>query len=158
MTNLQIASKRLSDYKSNDKSGLFYKLQHVNHTKYFYSYIESFTRKEVLALLIAEISTSQGWDKFVQLEPFKNLKDTNKLNYAKLMEHNPTIYDTMVNSLGQTIELVEHPLKGDSTFVLAICHELKLASYTDFFETDDMLEDHREYEPLFIDNQLQHGK
>jgi hypothetical protein len=79
------------------------------------------------------------------------------LNYEKLMALEPFVYQTMINSLGQKIDLCEHPLKGDSTFVLAICHELKLADYTDFFETDDMVADHKEYEPLFIDGKLQHG-
>jgi hypothetical protein len=63
----------------------------------------------------------------------------------------------MTNSIGQVIELVEHPLKGDEAPVIAICHELKLASYTEFWETGDMLQDHREYEPLFINGQFQHG-
>lgn len=162
MTNLAEGIKRISDYKSNDKSGLFYMLRVVNHSKYFHSYEEWYTRKQVLALLIEEISTLEGWNKFVQMQPYKDLavvevKDYNKLNYNKLIEYKPTVYDTMVNSLGQSIDLVEHPLKGDSTFVIAICHELKLAYYTDFFETCDMLEEHKEYEPLFINGKLQHG-
>lgn len=79
-------------------------------------------------------------------------------NYSKLTELNPTEYGTMVNSLGQLIRFVEHPLRGDENVVIAICDELKLASDTDFFELDDMLADHKEYEPLFINNELQHGK
>lgn len=79
------------------------------------------------------------------------------LNYTKLMEHNPFIYETIINSLGQKIELVEHPIKGDTCEVIAICHEIKKASYTDFYDLDDMLADHKEYEPLFIDGKLQHG-
>ena len=31
------------------------------------------------------------------------------INYKKLMTHNPTVYDTLVNQLGQTIEFIEHP-------------------------------------------------
>lgn len=71
------------------------------------------------------------------------------MNYEKLMAHNPTSYGKMTNSLGQEIEFYEHPLKGDETFVLCVCHALKLADYSTFFETDDMTAEHREYEPTF---------
>ena len=79
------------------------------------------------------------------------------LNYQKLINLDPTVYGSFVNSLGQNIIFVEHPLKGDEVPVICLCHELKLASYSDFFETDDMIADHREYEPIFIDEQFQHG-
>ena len=79
------------------------------------------------------------------------------MNYQKLIDLNPFSYGTMVNSMGQTIEFMEHPLKGQDVPVIAVYHELQLASSTDFYETDDMTADHREYEPLFIDNKLQHG-
>jgi hypothetical protein len=74
--------------------------------------------------------------------------------YEKLMEYNPTVYDKMINSLGQEIEFVEHPTKGDETFVICVCHELKLAAYSCFFETTDMMEDHKEYEPTFVNGKL----
>lgn len=76
------------------------------------------------------------------------------LNYTKLMEHNPTEYERMVNSLGQEIVFYEHPTKGDEAEVLCVCHELKLASYSGFMETDDMLQDHLEYEPSFVDGKF----
>lgn len=79
------------------------------------------------------------------------------LSYKKLMEHEPTIYTTIINSLGQRIDLVEHPLKGDESVVIAVCHELQIASYTDFYDLDDMLAEHKEYEPLFINGNFQHG-
>ena len=79
------------------------------------------------------------------------------LNYQKLINLNPTVYGSFVNSLGQNITFVEHPLKGDEVPVICLCHELNLASYSDFFETDDMIADHREYEPIFINEQFQHG-
>lgn len=79
------------------------------------------------------------------------------LNYKKLVENNPTVYITLINSLKQKIELVEHPIKGDTCEVIAICHEIKKASYTDFYDLDDMLADHKEYEPLFINGNFQHG-
>lgn len=71
------------------------------------------------------------------------------LNYQKLMEHNPTEYGRMVNSVGQEIIFVEHPLKGDEVPVICVCHELKKASYSTFYELDDMMADHKEYEPSF---------
>ena len=71
------------------------------------------------------------------------------LNYSKLMSHKPTSYGTFVNSLGQTIDFLEHPLQGDTSEVICACHELQLASYSSFFETDDMIADHKEYEPSF---------
>ena len=71
------------------------------------------------------------------------------LNYEKLMSAEPTILGTMVNSLGQKIEFVEHPYKGDDYPVIAVCRELKLASDTDFWDLDDMMAEHKEYEPSF---------
>lgn len=71
------------------------------------------------------------------------------LNYTKLMSHNPTSFGTHVNVLGQTIEFYEHPLKGDEAEVICACHDLQLAAYSSFFEIDDMIQDHREYEPSF---------
>jgi hypothetical protein len=71
------------------------------------------------------------------------------LSYEKLMEHNPTSYGTMVNSIGQVIEFYEHPIHGDMAEVICVSHELKVADYSTFMETDDMLEEHAEYEPSF---------
>jgi hypothetical protein len=76
------------------------------------------------------------------------------LNYEKLMNDEPTVYDTMVNTLGQRIEFVEHPLRGDEYPVICVCHELKLASASTFYETDDMMSDHGEYEPSFVDGKF----
>jgi hypothetical protein len=79
------------------------------------------------------------------------------MNYKKLMEHNPTEYDRMINSKGQEIVFYEHPLRGDEFPVIIVCHELELADYTDFMETTDMMADHKEYEPSFINGQLKIG-
>ena len=73
------------------------------------------------------------------------------------MEHKPTVYHTMINSLGQSIDLIENPIYGDEAEVIAVCHDLHLAQYTTFFDLDDMLADHREYEPKFIDNKFYIG-
>ena len=71
------------------------------------------------------------------------------INYGKLMDLDPTEYDSFVNSKGQKITFVEHPLRGDEYPVICVCHDLKLACASDFFETDDMMSDDKEYEPTF---------
>lgn len=76
------------------------------------------------------------------------------LNYSKLIAQKPTVYGSFVNSLGQTIEFVEHPFYGDEAEIVCVCHELQLASYSTFFETDDMLAEHKEYEPTFVDGKF----
>lgn len=80
------------------------------------------------------------------------------MNYEKLMSWNPTKYGSMVNSLGQTIDFYEHPTKGDEHPVIAVCHDLKLAQSTDFYELDDMTADHKEYEPSFQEGLLYIGE
>ena len=73
------------------------------------------------------------------------------------MKHNPTSFGTMTNSKGQEIEFFEHPIEGDMSFVICACHELEKAADSTFFETDDMEEEHGEYEPSFIDGKLHIG-
>lgn len=81
------------------------------------------------------------------------------MNYNKLVAFNPTIYDIFTNSRGQLIELVEHPTKGDEYPVIAICHALKLAESTDFWDIDDMRAEHGEYEPYFDEEgNLEYGR
>ena len=74
------------------------------------------------------------------------------MNYLKLKSTNPTEYDKMINSKGQIIRFVEHPTYGDEHPVIAICDELEVAESTGFFELDDMLAEHGEYEPWFDEN------
>jgi len=71
------------------------------------------------------------------------------MNYQKLISFNPSEYGTMINSKKQKIVFVEHPIRGDEYPVIAVCHELQLAAATDFFELDDMMAEHGEYEPWF---------
>lgn len=82
---------------------------------------------------------------------------SNKLNYTRLMALSPTKYTEMINSDGQLIEFYEHPIHGDSAEVICVCHDLQLASYSGFFDCDDMINLDKEYEPLFIDGQLYIG-
>jgi len=76
------------------------------------------------------------------------------MNYQKLMSLEPTSYGSMTNSLGQEIEFVEHPLKGDEFPVICVNHSLRIAAASDFFETDDMMASHGEYEPSFQGGKL----
>lgn len=78
-------------------------------------------------------------------------------NYDKLIALEPTVYTRMTNSIGQEFDLVEHPTYGDEAEIICICHKLKLAANSTFFDTDDMIADHGEYEPIFIDGKLHIG-
>lgn len=80
-----------------------------------------------------------------------------KLNYTKLMSHNPTQLGFMVNDKGQTITFYEHPLRGDEYPIIAVCHETEQAGCTDFFELDDMTAEHGEYQPWFDEDGLNIG-
>jgi len=73
MEKIDIAIERLSDYKSNSKSSLFYKLQIINHSKYFYTYEQSYTRKEILDKIIFEIKTPKGWAQLIKMQSFADL-------------------------------------------------------------------------------------
>lgn len=70
-------------------------------------------------------------------------------NYEKLMSYNPFELDRMINSKGQEIIFLEHPTKGDEVEIIACCHSLKVACYAGFYETDDLMAEHKEYEPSF---------
>lgn len=74
---------------------------------------------------------------------------TTKLNYQKLMALNPTIYSTITNVIGQTMDFVEHPLKGDEYPVIIVYHAEKLAVCSEFYDTDDM-EAQGDYEPVYM--------
>jgi hypothetical protein len=76
------------------------------------------------------------------------------MNYKKLMELNPTSYGKMTNELNQEIEFFEHPLKGDEHPVICVCHQMEVAQTSEFFETSDMMEDHKEYQPWFDENKV----
>ena len=76
------------------------------------------------------------------------------INYEKLMSKNPTEYERFTNSKGQEIVFVEDPIEGCDAPVICVSHELKLACCSDFWETYDMLQSHKEYEPSFQDGRL----
>lgn len=65
------------------------------------------------------------------------------------MEHDPFVYLTFTNSWGQEIDLVEHPLHGDMAEVVAVCHAIKKAGYTDFYEPDETSDVGGDYEVFF---------
>lgn len=79
------------------------------------------------------------------------------INYEKLMSYDPYEYHRMINSIGQEIVFYEHPTTGDDSEVIVACHELKLAAYSTFYDTADMLADHKDYEPKFVNNKLYLG-
>ncbi len=79
------------------------------------------------------------------------------MDYQKLIDQNPSVYDKMTNSLGQEIEFIEHPTRGDSEQVICVCHELQLAEYSTFYDLEDMMYEDKEYEPKFIDGKLYIG-
>lgn len=76
------------------------------------------------------------------------------LNYHRLTALNPTVYTTFTNKLGQEIQLVEHPLKGDESPVIIIYHAEKLAVESEFFDTDDMTAG-QDYEPVYMYGEMQ---
>ena len=71
----------------------------------------------------------------------------NKLNYTKLMAANPLEYSSIVNQANQTITFMEHPTKGEDYPVIAVCHALKVAYCTDFWDTGDFRSD-SDYNPI----------
>jgi hypothetical protein len=73
-----------------------------------------------------------------------------KLNFAKLEEFEPTIYHTFVNSQGKQIQFVEHPFDGDEYPIIIMFMEDRKAFNSEFYDLDDMLAEHGEYEPLLI--------
>ena len=79
------------------------------------------------------------------------------INFKKLMAYEPTVYDTMINSIGQKVEFMEHPTQGDMAEVIVAFPDLKLAFYSGFFECDDMMASHKEYEPSVVDNEFYMG-
>lgn len=80
------------------------------------------------------------------------------INYKRLMSLNPTEYENFTNSKGQQIFFYENPQWGDMAEVICVSHELKLAANSGFFETDDMIASHGEYEPIFLNGKFQIGE
>lgn len=87
-----------------------------------------------------------------------NNQTSNAKKYTKLMNNNPTHYGTWINKEGQTIDFYECPFQGGDIQVVCVSHALKLACYSDFYETTDMIQDHREYEPSFTNGVLYMGE
>lgn len=66
------------------------------------------------------------------------------------MSKNPFHLGRMVNNQRQIIDFYEHPIYGDEGYVLCVCHDLKLADESGFYEIDDMTsQDSDEYYPWF---------
>lgn len=80
-----------------------------------------------------------------------------KYNYDKLMGLYPTVLGDMVNSDGQKVLFLEHPLRGDEAPVIVQFPEYRLAFDSEFWDTDDMEEVGGCYEPSVLDGKLYHG-
>ena len=69
------------------------------------------------------------------------------------MAYEPTIYTEFVNSQGKKVQLCEHPTRGDEYPVLVVFPDEQLAFVSDFWETDDMVAEHGEYEPVLVEGE-----
>ena len=79
----------------------------------------------------------------------KTMKTNELKNASKFLSRNPFLLDSFVNSHGQTVDLYEHPVHGDSSPVYAVINNVLYL--TTFFETDDMFTG-SDYEPILTDN------
>lgn len=79
-----------------------------------------------------------------------------KINYERLMAQEPTEYERMTNTIGQEVTFYEHPVLGDTSTIIIVFHDSKLAFYSNFFETDDMTSAD-DYMPFIINNELCYG-
>lgn len=77
--------------------------------------------------------------------------------FHKLMDHNLTLYDEMTNEMGQRVEFYEHPIYGDEHPVIIIFPDERVAYDSDFFETDDMMNEDGDYRPFFYHSKLTLG-
>lgn len=63
----------------------------------------------------------------------------------------PHEYERLINSLGQEIVFYEHPTFGDMDSIFVYFPKEDRLFDSNFFELDDMLADHKEYEPVIVD-------
>lgn len=75
------------------------------------------------------------------------------ISFNKLMAHQPTVYKESVNSRGQRVLFVEHPLRGDEADVIVVFPDEKFADYSGFFELGEIDEVGGEYEKIYHDGQ-----
>ena len=78
------------------------------------------------------------------------------MNYQELMSHNPTEYQNFNNSVGQRITFVEHPINGEDSSIICVCHKLKISVSSGFYDIYDMIA-LKDYEPIFKDGKLLFG-
>lgn len=80
-------------------------------------------------------------------------------DYEELMKLNPLNLGIHTNTKQQLIQFYECPIHGGDCYIICVSHELRKAEDSTFFEIDDMIADHAEYEPWFDENgKLQIGK
>lgn len=78
-----------------------------------------------------------------------------KYDYIELMAQNPTQLngELLINSRGQSIDFYEHPIDGDESPVIAVCHDEELAYDTDFYDLEDFYEG-SDYNPVLTDLEI----
>lgn len=68
------AIKMLSNRRVTDKFSLHHTIKILNHKKYFYSYLEWYSRNEWLERVIEEINTDEGLNKLLKLNSYAKLQ------------------------------------------------------------------------------------
>lgn len=75
------------------------------------------------------------------------------LNYDKVLALKPFILEMIINQAGQTIEILEHPLKGDESTVLAVYHKERLIVETESWDCADFFEG-SDYNPVYMHGEM----
>ena len=75
------------------------------------------------------------------------------LNYKKLMDLNPTPYNSIFNQLGQKVCFYEHPIHGEDHTVIGVFPKQKVAFDTDHFDTEDF-GPKSDYNPILCDGKV----
>jgi hypothetical protein len=73
--------------------------------------------------------------------------------YSYLMSEGAFVLCRFTNDAAQEVILVEHPIYGDDAGILVMFPKYAVAFETDFFDIDDLAES-KEYQPLYIDEDL----
>ena len=74
-----------------------------------------------------------------------------KIHYENFMADNPLLLESFINQLGQKVDVYEDADNGDCAPVIAVIE--KVATITDFFDTDDFYKD-SEYNPVLVNGEI----
>lgn len=75
------------------------------------------------------------------------------INYKKLKDLNPFRFYGFTNTIGQRVDLLEDPLRGEDAPIIVSFPDKKKAFYTDFYDTEDLMQG-SDYEPVLVDGEL----